>query len=121
MKSVLIGNRTLVYSGTLILRDGESARLEIPFQEGQFIGQETLKVELIFTNPAHADTSVNWQTLPDGSVRFTFIGWKSPVGTALKEPQSFGKFNNEDLWMDLAHYMIGQANVAHVLFSRGVQ
>lgn len=121
MKQITIGSRSVLYTGTLLLRDGESAHLNIPVQETAPIGGEMLKLEVVFTNPESADTSVNWETEPTGIVKFNFIGWKNTIGTTLIAPQSFGVTNNDKLWFDMAHYRIGMVNIAHIVLSRGGQ
>jgi hypothetical protein len=122
MQEITVGGREVFYTGTLLIRDGETAALNVPIQSLAAVGTDQLRIVLQIGNVNEQVPKVAWETV-DGVVRVTLSGWRYGAGAALDLPVKLGSvyFGGREhwLWFDMAHYRIGQMNVTHVMLSRG--
>jgi hypothetical protein len=121
MLKVFKSDKVVAYTGTLLLKADEPARLVITFPLNAPISTESLTLELLFKNPTRKRTGVSKETGSDKVVRLFFSGFRNPTGTALAEPISVGQVNNEPLSLNLAHYWVNGYNVVHLEILLGEQ
>jgi hypothetical protein len=114
MVKITKDGRTVVYAGSMILKDNETVRLEIALPVGATIAAQMLKLEIVFTGITNLETDITWKTSSDGTVQFELTGWRQ-TGQALREPLHFGQYNGEKLWLNIAQHRIGlMVNVVQI-------
>ena len=118
MTAVRINNRVIVYSGTMLLADGQRGDIEIRFPLGVQIATDVLKVAIKFGNRNHDVTTVDWIT-NNGVVEFDLKGWKNIDGTVTASPVNFGEMNGKPLFIELAQKPIASINIVTVVISQG--
>jgi hypothetical protein len=103
VKQGTIGNRNLVFAGTFIVPDDEETTLELELQVGGTpapvwggvgFNSTTLRLKVILKfidMPGTGGGEVDWN-FDAPTFRFTFRGWKNPLGITLKKPMRAGTF-----------------------------
>ncbi len=122
MNTVTIGNRRVVYAGTLILNDNEVLSIDLPLQlPAPASGKENIKLELNFLDREKDPATFTW-ALVDDVFKVNFVGWRNPTGTAFPYPislRSSSLLSSTTILLDLAHYIIGSRNIVHLVVMLG--
>jgi hypothetical protein len=85
MAKVSLGNREVVWSGTLLVPDSEVGIIETT------LGLWPLRIEIRFMPNEGSSPELSWQgSAGVGPLQMTFKGWKNPLGAAVKVPQLLG-------------------------------
>ena len=109
-----IGRDLVLAAHTVLLRENETARLEIPLPLGAAIATDVVKIEITCTQRSQADVDIKWRT-ENGVVKFDLLGWKSQVGSMLNDAVTFGFQNGRALRLKVAQYAISDQNVVHFM------
>jgi hypothetical protein len=102
-----------LFSDTFLVSDGEEISVIVTLPLGASIPSDTLSIIMVFKDRDATSTNITWAT-NDKVVYFTCTGWKNPSGVALLSPQEFGRNGDGPLFVNLAHYNIGQRNLVHL-------
>lgn len=106
-----IGEKTVVHSETLIVRDEESADLTI-LVEGW-----PLKFVLSFHPEGAAEQTVNWSVEND-ALRLRLNRWTNSLGTSLSEPAAIAKSpTGKTIELLLYQHHIGNLNRVDLQFT----
>ena len=64
MKEIRVGDRSVFYAQTLLVRDNQAIDLSIPLQESAQIGAVPLNLQIVILNSKEAQpTSISWMEL----------------------------------------------------------
>jgi hypothetical protein len=81
-----LGNRQVVWNGTLIVPDGESARVETQ------LGGWPLKI-VIFCYPNAKSSEITWSG-KENALELSFKGWTNSLLTGVRTAQKLGQTND---------------------------
>ncbi len=112
---VTIDGKQLVLSETFVVIDNQAVTIEGTVKNDRIV------IELTFHAGDEGKSGEARWRFENGVLRMDFLGWRSPLGTVLKRPTRLGKVDDQDFGFQIAHKLIGDANLVHFqLFLGGV-
>jgi hypothetical protein len=118
--TIEIDGKSVIFSDTLLLRDGQRASILVPLNPAV-----NLKVELLLLpSPEGAapeeKRSGRWYP-EEGTVKIELVGWEDALGAALNEPQHVGQITGKDLWFHVASTRIAETNRVTLVMLLGAE
>ena len=108
---VRIYGQEQVSTSDFLVPDNMEAAVSVPVAQGT----GTLRFTLRFVpseGAIPAPPSSSWVN-DNGTIKFKFVGWTSPLGSAFNEPFKLGDVNGVPFFVQIAHRRLG-ANLNHV-------
>jgi hypothetical protein len=107
--TVRIYGQELVSAADFLVPDNMEASVAVPLA----LGMQTIRFTLQFVPAPEGQQGGTSSWINDsGVIKFTFVGWASPLGTAFTEPLRIGDVNGLPLFVQIAHRRIGFLNQA---------
>lgn len=105
-----VDDKRIVATQTLLLRDGEVGRFEVP------VDDVTLPVRIRFLPGSRDEPTVDWQYF-DGTLSVDCVGWGNnlPDGAVL-EPHRLGVKDRVPLGFEFVHHKTGDVNQVTLQF-----
>lgn len=108
-----VGDKKILVTETLLLRDNEIGKVEVPVEETQF------PVTIRFVADEQPEPTADWE-FKDGTLNIRCSGWgRSPFGGAMVGPHRIGDKNGVPLGFNFVHHKVGNINQVTLQFYLG--